>query len=67
MVVPDAIRLLRETKAKEKKNLRERREAAKKRKADIVRKARAAARNASRPKKMTPSEVGMRGTWCKKM
>ena len=67
MVVPDAIRLMRETKAKEKKNLRERREAAKKRKADAARKARAAARKASRPRKMSPSEAGRHGAWCKKM
>ncbi len=67
MVVPDAIRIMRETKVKEKKNLRERREAAKKRKADVARKARAAAKKASRPRKMTPSEAGRHGAWCKKM
>ena len=61
---------MRETKAKEKKNLRERREAAKKRKADAARKARAAGaagKKASRPRKMTPSEAGRHGAWCKKM
>ncbi len=67
MVVPDVICLMRETKAKKKKNLRERREAAKKWKADAARKAKAAARKASRPRKMTPSEAERHGAWCKKM
>ena len=66
-IVPDAIRLMRETRAKEKKELRERREAAKKRKAAALRKARAAATKASPPRKMSRSEAGRHGAWCKKM
>ncbi len=68
MIVPDAIRLKRAAKDKQMKEQRERNEATKKRKA-ALRKARATASKAasSHKRKMTRSEAGRHGAWCKMM